>query len=124
MQEEFLLHEAVKEQQSKAVQFLLNKQCNPNQPCADDNGQTPMHYAVMYYEPFVFSQLIAHEGNPRARNNSGLTPVDMFLLYPPANREHKEALLHYFKKKCPDLLAGKENQLESLQLETGRLFRK
>lgn len=123
MQEEFLLHKAVIKQQPKAVQFLLKKQCNPNQPC-DDNGQTPMHYAVMYYEPFVFSYLIEHEGNPRAQNNSGLTPVDMFLLYPPDNGEHKEALLHYFKKKCPDLLAGKENQLESLQLKTRRFFRK
>ncbi len=122
MQEEYLLHDAVRNKQVKLVKALLTSGRDANLPRSDHAGWTPMHYGVRYYEPFVFHALITHKGDPQKPDVSGLTPVDIFLQYPPEDREHEENLRAYFKKKCPELLIEKENLENKAEKKTS--FRK
>ena len=71
-----VLQSAVANRQDSLAELLLRTGANPN-VFDDQYGNTPLHWAVDPKRKPLVKLLLAHQANVNARNNSGLTPLDL-----------------------------------------------
>ncbi|HEY2952662.1 MAG TPA: ankyrin repeat domain-containing protein, partial [Verrucomicrobiae bacterium] len=86
-----VLQSAVANRQDSMAELLLRAGANPN-VFYEQDGNTPLHWAVDPKRKPMVKLLLAHKANVNARNNSGRTPLDLTKPLPNNQRNGSDQL--------------------------------